>query len=101
MVAAATLRTPLFPLSGNLNEYYNPNALPWFTSCKIQVLHCQGSEAMGLHSRLRDGPPMELIVFVGSFTGAGFWMQISGLMNPLLRDKKRHTRVHKGSAVPC
>ena len=54
---------------------------------------------MGLHSHLRDGAPMALIVCVGSFTGGEFWVESGGLLNPSLREKKRHTRVCKGRAV--
>ena len=42
---------------------------------------------------------MALIVCVGSFTGADFWVESGGLPNPSLREKKRHTRVCKGRAV--
>ena len=54
---------------------------------------------MGLHAHLRDGAPMALIVCVGSFTGGDFWVESGGLLNPSLREKKRHTRVCKGRAV--
>ena len=54
---------------------------------------------MGLHSHLRDGAPMALIVCVGSFTGGEFWVESGGLLNPSMREKKRHTRVCKGRAV--
>ena len=43
--------------------------------------------------------PMALIVCVGSFTGGEFWVESGGLLNPSLREKKRHTRVCKGRAV--
>ena len=49
---------------------------------------------MGLHTNFRDGALMALIVCVGSFTGGAFWVENYGLVNPSLRDKKRHTRVH-------
>ena len=42
---------------------------------------------------------MGLTVCVGSFTGGVLGVESSGLLNPSLRDKKRHTRVHKGSQV--
>ena len=54
---------------------------------------------MGLHTHLRDGVPMALIVCVGSFTGGDFRVESGGLLNPSLRDQKRHTRVCKGRAV--
>ena len=54
---------------------------------------------MGLHSHLRDGAPMALIVCVGSFTGGEFWVESGGLLNSSMREKKRHTRVCKGRAV--
>ena len=54
---------------------------------------------MGIHAHLRDGAPMALIVCVGSFTGGDFWVESGGLLNPSLREKKRHTRVCKGRAV--
>ena len=54
---------------------------------------------MGLHTHWRDGAPMALIVRVGSFTGGDSWVESGGLLNPSLRDKKRHTRVCKGSEV--
>ena len=50
--------------------------------------------AMGLHTHFRDGAPMALIVCVGSFRGGAFWVENYGLVNPSLKDKKRHTRVH-------
>ena len=31
--------------------------------------------------------------------GGGVWVESDGLLNPFLRDKKRHTRVCKGSEV--
>ena len=54
---------------------------------------------MGPHAHLRDGAPMALIVCVGSFRGGDFWVESGGLLNPSPRDKKRHTRVCKGSEV--
>ena len=42
---------------------------------------------------------MALIVCVGSFRGGYCWVESVGLPNPSLRDKKRHTRVCKGSEV--
>ena len=54
---------------------------------------------MGLHAHLRDGAPMALISCVGSFRGPSFRVESGGLLNPSLRDKKRHTRVCKGSEV--
>ena len=54
---------------------------------------------MGLHAHSRDGAPMALIVCVGSFMGGEFWVESGGVLNPSLRDKKRHTRVCKGRAV--
>ena len=36
---------------------------------------------------------------VGSFTGGDFWMESGGLLNPSMREKKRHTRVCKGRAL--
>ena len=54
---------------------------------------------MGLHSHLQDGAPMALIVCVGSFTGGEFWVESGGLLNPSMKEKKRHTRVCKGRAV--
>ena len=54
---------------------------------------------MGLHAQLRDGAPMALIVCVGSFRVGDFWVKSGGLLNASLRDKKRHTRVCKGSEV--
>ena len=50
-------------------------------------------------AHLRGGAPMALIVCVGSFTGGDFRVESGGLLNPSLRDKKRHTRVCKGTAV--
>ena len=54
---------------------------------------------MGLHAHLRDGAPMAPIVCVGSFTGGCFRVESGGLLNPSLRDKKRHIRVCKGREV--
>ena len=51
---------------------------------------------MGLHAHLHDGAPMVLLVCVGSFRGLDFGVESGGPLNPSLRDKKRHTRVHKG-----
>ena len=98
-MAAATLRPLLTPLVVGLNEYCTRNAPPWFTWCSIQVVRPQGTETMGLRAHLRDGAPMPLIVCVGSFRGGVFWVESGGLLNPSLRDKKRHTRVCKGSEV--
>ena len=83
----------------DLNEYCTSNAPPWFAWCSIQVVRPQGTDTMGLHAHLRDGAPMALIVCVGSFTGSDFWVESGGLLNPSLREKKRHTRVCKGRAV--
>ena len=98
-MAAATLRPTLTPLVADLNGYCTSNAPPWFTWCSIQVVRPQGTDTMGLHSHLRDGAPMALIVCVGSFTGGEFWVEGGGLLNPSMREKKRHTRVCKGRAV--
>ena len=98
-MAAATLRPALTPLVADLNGYCTSNAPPWFTWCSIQIVRPQGTDTMGLHSHLRDGAPMALIVCVGSFTGGEFWVESGGLLNPSLREKKRHTRVCKGRAV--
>ena len=98
-MAAATLRPALTPLVADLNAYCTSNAPPWFTWCSIQVVRPQGTDTMGLHAHLRDGAPMALIVCVGSFTGDDFWVESGGLLNPSLREKKRHTRVCKGRAV--
>ena len=68
-MAAATVRPLLAPLVVGLNEYCTRNAPPW---CSIQVVRPQGTETMGLHAHLRDGAPMALIVYVGSFTGGDF-----------------------------
>ena len=65
------------------------NAPPWFTWCSIQIVRPQGTDTMGLHSHLRDGAPMALIVCVGSFTGGEFWVESGGLLNPSMREKKR------------
>ena len=54
---------------------------------------------MGLHAHLRDGVPMAMIPRVGCILGGYFWVESGGLLNPSLRDKKRHTFVCKGSAV--
>ena len=54
---------------------------------------------MGLHAHLRDGAPKARIVCVGPFGRGDFWVDSGGLLNPSLRDKKRHTRVCKGSEV--
>ena len=54
---------------------------------------------MGFHAHLRDGVLMAPIVCVGSITGGDFLVESSGLLNPSLREKKRHTRVCKGRAV--
>ena len=59
----------------------------------------QGTDTMGLHAHWRDGAPMAVIVCVGSFTGGEFWVESGGLLNPSMREKKRHTRVCKGRAV--
>ena len=67
--------------------------------CSIQAARPQGTDTMGLHAHLRDGAPMALIVCVGSFTRGDFWVESGGLLNPSLREKKRHTRVCKGRAV--
>ena len=99
-MAAATLRPALTPLVADLNGYCTSNAPPlWFTWCSIQIVRPQGTDTMGLHSHLRDGAPMALIVCVGSFTGGEFWVEGGGLPNPSMREKKRHTRVCKGRAV--
>ena len=98
-MAAATVRAALTPLVADLNGYCTSNAPPWFTWCSIQIVRPQGTDTMGLHSHLRDGAPMALIVCVGSFTGGEFWVESGGLLNPSLREKKRHTRVCKGRAV--
>ena len=98
-MAAATLRPALTPLVADLNGYCTSNAPPWFTWCSIQIVRPQGTDTMGLHSHLRDGAPMALIVCVGSFTGGEFWVESGGLLNPSMREKKRHTRVCKGRAV--
>ena len=98
-MAAATLRPPLSPLVVGLNEYCTWNAPSWFTWCSIQVVRPQGTDTMGLHAHLRDGAPMALIVCVGSFKGGDFWVESGGVLNPSLRDKKRHTRVCKGREV--
>ena len=98
-MAAATVTPALTPLVADLNGYCTSNAPPWFTWCSIQIVRPQGTDTMGLHSHLRDGAPMALIVCVGSFTGGEFWVESGGLLNPSLREKKRHTRVCKGRAV--
>ena len=100
-MAAATLRPPLTPLVVELNEYCTWNAPPWFTwlQCSIQIVRPQGTDTMGPHAHLRDGAPMAPIVCVGSFTGGDFWVEGGGLLNPSLRDKKRHNHVCKGTAV--
>ena len=54
---------------------------------------------MGRHAHLRDGAPIALILCVGSFAGGDFWVENGALLNPSLRDKKRHIRVCKGRAV--
>ena len=54
---------------------------------------------MGLHTYLRDGAPMALIVCVRSFTGGYLWVESGGLLNPSLRDKKRYSRVCNGREV--
>ena len=92
-MAAATLRPALTPLLADLNGYCTSNAPPWFTLWCIQVVRPQGTDTMGLHAHLRDGAPMALIVCVGSFTGGEFWVESCGLLNPSMREKKRHTRV--------
>ena len=69
------------------------------TWCSIQVVRPQGTDTMSLHAHLRDGAPMALIVCVGSFTRGDFWGESGGLLNPSLREKRRHTRVCKGSTV--
>ena len=69
------------------------------TWCSIQVVRPQGTDTMGLHAHLPDGAPMALIVCVGSFTGGDSWVESGGLLNPSLREKRRHTRVCKGRAV--
>ena len=51
---------------------------------------------MVLHAHLCDGVPMALNVCVGFSTGGDFWVESGGQLHPSLRDKKRHTRVHKG-----
>ena len=98
-MGAATLRPSLNPLVVELNEYCTWSAPPWFTWCSMQVVRPQGTDTMGLHAHLRDGAPMALILCVGSFTGGDFCVESGGLLNPSLRDKKRHTRVCKGRAV--
>ena len=42
---------------------------------------------------------MVLIICVGSFTGGDLWVESGGLLNPSLRDIKRHTHVCKGMEV--
>ena len=86
-MAAATVRPALTPLVADLNGYCTSNAPPWFTWCSIQIVRPQGTDTMGLHSHLRDGAPMALIVCVGSFTGGEFWVESGGLLNPSLREK--------------
>ena len=94
--ATATLRPSLTSLVVDVNEYCTWNAKPWFTWCSIQVVRPQGTDTMGLHAHLRDGAPM---VCVGSFAGGRFWVESGGMLNPSLREKRRHTRVCKGRAV--
>ena len=98
-MAVATLRPLLIPLVVGLNECCTRNAPPWFTWCGIQVVRPQPTDTMGLRAPLRDRAPMALIVWVGSFRGGDFWVESGGLPNPSQRDKKRHTRVCKGSEV--
>ena len=98
-MAAATRRPPLNPLVVGLNEYRPRDAPPWFTRCSFQVARPQGTDTMGLHAHLCDGAPMALIVCVGSFKRGDFWVESGGLLNPSLRDKKRHTRVSKDNEV--
>ena len=98
-MAAATLRPALTPLAADLNGYCTSNAPPWLTWCSIQIVRPQGTDTMGLHSHLRDGAPMALIVCVGSFTGGEFWVESGGLLNPSMSIKKRQTRVCKGRAL--
>ena len=54
---------------------------------------------MGLHANLRDGAPMALVDVCGVFEGGFLGVESVGLLNSSLRDKKRHTRVCKGSEV--
>ena len=89
-LAAATTRAPLLPVIAQLKDYCNLHAPPWSTWCSIQ------SEAMGLHAHLKNGAPTGLIACVGSFTGGAFGVEAGGLLNASIKDKKRHTRVHKG-----
>ena len=98
-IAAATPRPALTPMVADLNGYCTSNAPPWFTWCSIQIVRPPGTDTMGLHSHLRDGAPMALIVCVGSFTGGDFWVESGCLLNPSMGEKKRHTRVCKGTAV--
>ena len=94
-VAGATFGPSLLPLVAQLNEHGNLSAAPW---CSMPVVVPLWSEAMGLHTHLRDGVPMAPIVCMGTFKGGIFFG--GGLLNPYLTDKKRHTRVHKGFGFP-
>ena len=98
-MAAATLRPPLSPLVVELNEYCTWNAPTCFSWCSINVACPKGTATMGLLAHLHDGAPMALIVCVGSFRLADFLVESFGLLNPSLREKKRHSGVCKGRAV--
>ena len=77
-MAAATLRPALTPLVADLNGYCTSNAPPWFTWCSIQIVRPQGTDTVGLHSHLRDGAPMALIVCVswGLSRGVSFGWRV-------------------------
>ena len=59
----------------------------------------EGQRRRGDDLRQRLGVAEAQVVCVGSFTGGEFWVESGGLLNPSLREKKRHTRVCKGRAV--
>ena len=40
---------------------------------------------------------MVLIACVGSFNDGALWLEGGGLLDPSIKDKKRHTRVHEVS----
>ena len=45
------------------------------------------------------GRPWRLLCVWGLSRGVSFWVESGGLLNPSMREKKRHTRVCKGRAV--
>ena len=54
---------------------------------------------MRLHTHFKDGAPMAPIARGGSFRGDALRVESCWVLNPSMRDEKRHTRVHKGCEI--